>query len=92
MDNNIPIIRNIFVFLLGFLMCNIVIIIRSENVMIPIRLLLIPRVFLYSEFWTTEQDEVCAPQRDSTGVKARMIENIRDIVKRIRRILYFILA
>ena len=50
-----------------------------------------PRVSLYSEFWTSEQPDVSSLQIFSIGAKARSVEKIRDIAKRASRILCFIL-
>ncbi len=88
-EKRIVIARKTFVFFLGFLIWKTVAAIRSVKVMIPIMLLLIPMVWLYSEFWTTEHDEVSSPQSSLIGVKARRIEKAREIVKRVRSILYF---
>ncbi len=88
--NRSDVARNIFVFFLGFKMWRIVIKIRIENATTPMIALLMPRMFVYWEFWTVAQEDVSMGQIVS-GVRARRVEKIREIVKRVRMILYFIL-
>ena len=50
-----------------------------------------PRVSLYWQVWTIEQDEVSGPRILSVGMKARRAEVARQIVKMVRRSLWFML-
>ena len=84
--------RKILVFCFGYLMWRSVVMIRIVKAVIPRIALLMPRVFVYSEFWTIAHDEVSLPQSWLVGVTARRIEKARDIVKRVRRILYFMIV